>query len=112
MQTRDEYYAGALTRPRRTRSEVALAAKAHGGWKKDGQRVVVLTVMTSTLEAQLTAQDRCDACGAQAYVRVRLESGSLLFCAHHARRHADRLAEIALDVHDETSRLAEPEPSV
>ncbi|SNU00797.1 hypothetical protein SAMN06298212_10410 [Ruaniaceae bacterium KH17] len=73
--------------------------------------VVVWNVMTTTLEPQLTAQDRCDACGAQAYVRVQLESGSLLFCAHHARRHADRLAEVAIDVHDETSRLREPEPT-
>lgn len=72
--------------------------------------MVVLIVMTTTLEAQLTAQDRCDACGAQAYVRVQLESGSLLFCAHHARRHAERLAEVAIDVHDETSRLVEPQP--
>lgn len=30
---------------------------------------------------RLTAADRCDRCGAQAY--VRLDNG-LLFCAHHA----------------------------
>ncbi len=31
----------------------------------------------------LSALDRCDLCGAQAYIRVTLESGELLFCAHH-----------------------------
>ncbi len=29
------------------------------------------------LEATLTAHDRCDSCGAQAYVRVTLEHGEL-----------------------------------
>lgn len=54
----------------------------------------------------LLADDRCDRCGAQAYVRVMLASGSeLLFCAHHARAHEDRLREIAVDIQDETDRL-------
>ncbi|MGC5616287.1 DUF7455 domain-containing protein [Georgenia sp. Z1491] len=62
--------------------------------------------MTTTATApQLTAADRCDACGAQAYVRVTLRSGSLLFCAHHARRHAEKLGEVATEIHDESDRL-------
>jgi hypothetical protein len=32
--------------------------------------------------------------------------GELLFCAHHAREHADRLREIAVSVHDETDKLS------
>ncbi|NLI17252.1 MAG: hypothetical protein GX427_00355 [Actinomycetales bacterium] len=64
--------------------------------------------MTTSLEIpRLTAQDRCDACGAQAYVRVELATGQLLFCAHHARRHADALARVAVAIHDETDRLEE-----
>jgi hypothetical protein len=56
---------------------------------------------------QFTALDRCDRCGAQAYVRVQLTSGGeLLFCAHHAREHADKLQEVAAHVHDETGQLA------
>ena len=36
----------------------------------------------------LSAIDRCDRCGAQAYVRVELAGNAeLLFCAHHARQH-------------------------
>ena len=37
----------------------------------------------------LTALDRCDSCGAQAYVRVTLASGDLLFGAHHGRGSVD-----------------------
>jgi len=56
---------------------------------------------------RLTAVDRCDRCGAQAYVRVlllgRLE---LLFCAHHNRQYSSALADIAIEIQDETMRLA------
>lgn len=56
----------------------------------------------------LTAVDRCDRCGAQAYLRVLLQAGGeLLFCAHHAREHGDKLREIALSFHDETGKLAD-----
>ncbi|QKD79631.1 DUF7455 domain-containing protein [Actinomyces marmotae] len=55
----------------------------------------------------LTTADRCDACGAQAWVRVVLVSGELLFCAHHGRAHAPALAERALFIQDESSRLTE-----
>ncbi|HVX55688.1 DUF7455 domain-containing protein [Nocardioides sp.] len=56
--------------------------------------------------AQLTAADRCDRCGAQAYLRVELQSGGeLLFCAHHAREHGDKLREIAVNLTDETHKL-------
>ncbi len=54
----------------------------------------------------LTAADRCDRCGAQAYLRVELSSGGeLLFCAHHAREHEDKLRQVAASIQDETGRL-------
>jgi hypothetical protein len=54
----------------------------------------------------LTAADRCDRCGAQAYVRVLLPGRrELLFCAHHNRQHAPALAKIAVEIQDETRRL-------
>ena len=56
----------------------------------------------------LSAADRCDRCGAQAYLRVELQTGGeLLFCAHHAREHGDRLREVAATVHDETHKLVD-----
>ena len=64
--------------------------------------------MTTAVAPVLDASDRCDRCGAQAYVRAELVGGSeLLFCAHHAREHADKLNEIAVSIHDETGRLDE-----
>lgn len=60
---------------------------------------------STTMTPTLTAADRCDRCGAQAYVRVVLASGELLFCAHHARAHSDKFTTIATEIHDETERL-------
>jgi hypothetical protein len=57
--------------------------------------------------SSLTASDRCDRCGAQAYLRVELQSGGeLLFCAHHARQHGDKLKQVAVTYIDETDKLA------
>lgn len=51
--------------------------------------------------------DRCDACGAQAWVRFQLNSGGhLLFCAHHARLHADAMSAKGVIVDDERQLLA------
>lgn len=60
---------------------------------------------TENAPAPLTAADRCDRCGAQAYVRVLLPVGELLFCAHHAREHAPKYEAIATHVQDETDKL-------
>ena len=56
--------------------------------------------MTTALAtpAALTALDRCDRCGAQALVRAVLPAGELLFCGHHARKHAEALAAVAVQV--------------
>jgi len=55
----------------------------------------------------LSAEDRCDRCGAQAYLRVELHTGGeLLFCAHHAREHGDKLRQVAVNYVDETHKLA------
>lgn len=56
-------------------------------------------------EFSLTANDRCDSCGAQAYIRVQLDSGELLFCAHHGKKYQEKLSGIAQSWHDESSRL-------
>jgi len=54
---------------------------------------------------QLSSLDRCDSCGAQAYVRVRLQSGELYFCGHHASEVKAALEPTALEWLDETDRL-------
>jgi hypothetical protein len=61
---------------------------------------------TTALGPQLRTSDRCDRCGAQAYVRANLVSGAgiLLFCAHHAREHLPKLKDIA-NIWDERDLL-------
>ena len=62
--------------------------------------------MSATVTEPLTTADRCDRCGAQAYLRVTLNSGGeLLFCAHHARAHEDKLQQVALKIQDETAKI-------
>ncbi len=60
--------------------------------------------MTPTISQDkqaLNRADRCDRCGAQAYVRAVMPGGGeLLFCAHHGRRYAPRLREVAVELHD------------
>lgn len=69
-----------------------------------GKEVQVTTAVAPS--PQFTALDRCDRCGAQAYVRVELaRGGELLFCAHHSREHAEKLQQVAAAIQDETGRL-------
>jgi len=63
---------------------------------------------TLTKTSTLTASDRCDRCGAQAYVHVQLSSGGeLLFCGHHAKAHLEKVRPLAASIHDFTHTLAE-----
>ncbi len=65
-------------------------------------------IVTTALAPTLTAADRCDRCGAQAFIRARLSGDQeLLFCAHHGREHLDKLRAIAEEVIDESDRLHE-----
>ncbi|MGF3055297.1 DUF7455 domain-containing protein [Microbacterium sp. YY-01] len=62
---------------------------------------------TSTVDYRLTAADRCDACGAQAYIAAEVNSSELLFCAHHGRKYEDKLRAVATSWHDESARLVD-----
>ena len=54
----------------------------------------------------LNAVDRCDRCGAQAYVRATLlNGGELLFCAPHAKQYAEGLKPVVAAIQDETAKL-------
>jgi hypothetical protein len=65
----------------------------------------VSTALAPSTDA-LSAADRCDRCGAQAYVRASLVSGGvLLFCAHHATEHRPALEAAGAVFYDESDRL-------
>lgn len=63
------------------------------------------TTESSAATRPLSALDRCDSCGAQAYVRAILNGSELLFCAHHAKKHEEKLRPIADSWHDESHKL-------
>jgi hypothetical protein len=61
---------------------------------------------------ELNANDRCDRCGAQAYVLIAVNNGSthLLFCAHHWDKV--KTNDSLVMVRDDRSRLlARNEPA-
>jgi hypothetical protein len=71
-----------------------------------------MTAPAQTSPAVLSVADRCDRCGAQAFVRVLLQAGELLFCGHHARANAAVLQDVALLVEDGTGATnSRPSPS-
>jgi len=71
--------------------------------------------MSAVVESYLlTAADRCDRCGSQAFVEVllsiskRLKRGGILqLCAHHADQYLDDIKPLASTIFDERYRLAE-----
>lgn len=68
--------------------------------------------MTKTKEAievkyNLTAHDRCDRCGSQAYVKATGVNGELLFCGHHFAKVEKSIQEWAYEIMDERDRLVE-----
>ena len=69
--------------------------------------------MTMMLErAPLTVADRCDSCGAQAFVRAVFVAGDLTFCGHHGRELLGALESQAMFVEDSTELInAKPSPS-
>jgi len=64
-------------------------------------------------EYTLKAIDRCDKCGAQAYVQVKGSTGDLLFCGHHYEKIMNnpdaytKMMAFMLEVIDERDRLVE-----
>lgn len=52
-------------------------------------------------ERQLKVEDRCDRCGAQAFVIVRGVNGELYFCGHHFSKHEKALDRYAYEIVDE-----------
>lgn len=65
-----------------------------------------MATAVETTPQEIQVQDRCDACGAQAFIKAVLPSGGeLLFCAHHGRKHNDQLVDMDAAITDETDRL-------
>lgn len=55
----------------------------------------------------LTNADRCDACGAQAFVWVNMPNSQngLLYCGHHFTKYEVNLRKVAIDFFDERHKI-------
>lgn len=60
--------------------------------------------------ATLSAKDRCDECGAQAYGIALYGETELLFCAHHFTKYEVKLKEKATKLIDERWQLSGKRP--
>jgi hypothetical protein len=68
---------------------------------------------TAVARPELVAVDRCDSCGAQAYIRAVMPGeAELLFCAHHGRRHEEKLRPLTIAWDDQSEKLYEAPRSV
>lgn len=62
---------------------------------------------------EFTANDRCDACQAQAYAVAQKEGrADLLFCVHHRRKHYNALLDQGWMVIDDTAGLEQLYPDL
>ena len=59
------------------------------------------------LSDTLNVSDRCDQCGAQAFVWVNMPNSKagLLYCGHHFRHNELKLREYAIDIVNETYKI-------
>ncbi len=69
--------------------------------------IAPLDPQPTTSSRPLTLSDRCDSCGAQAFVLVGVKGSELLFCGHHYRRHEAALLATGVTVQDERHRINE-----
>lgn len=73
---------------------------------------MMLTEDEKVKEKQLKIADRCDSCGAQAFVLVKMLAGELMFCGHHYKKHQDKLDNQAYEIIDERDSInAKPSQS-
>ena len=64
----------------------------------------IMEVM-ETVERQLKIADRCDRCGAQAFILVKGVSGELYFCGHHYAANEQALIKFSYEIVDEREHI-------
>jgi hypothetical protein len=72
----------------------------------DMEAMIIDKVEDAAETDTLNAHDRCDSCGAQAYVWINGVSGDLLFCGHHFTKNEDKLRAYAFEIIDERHKLS------
>jgi hypothetical protein len=75
-----------------------------------GQVVLLqLDKNTDSTDIDLSVSDRCDSCGAQAYVYCKGLEGELYFCGHHYAQHSNKLGDWAFTIIDQRDRINKKE---
>ena len=64
-----------------------------------------------SLERQIQIADRCDSCGAQAFVLAKLANGELYFCGHHFNKFENKIRNTSFEVIDERNYINEKSAS-
>ena len=63
-------------------------------------------------ERQTQTADRCDSCGAEAFVWINGINGDLYFCGHHFTKHEAKIREYAFEIVDDREFInAKPSPA-
>jgi len=68
-------------------------------------------VETEVKERQMLVADRCDRCGSQAFVLIKMVAGELMFCGHHFAKHEESLDKVAFEIIDERWAINEKSAS-
>jgi hypothetical protein len=63
------------------------------------------------LERQIQIADRCDSCGAQAFVLAKFANGELYFCGHHFAKFETKIRKTSFEVIDERNFINEKSAS-
>ena len=66
-----------------------------------------MTMTETKTERVLKVADRCDYCGAQAFVLAKFGAGDLMFCGHHFADFEINIREQSFEVIDERSFINE-----
>lgn len=56
---------------------------------------------SATMDRQLRIADRCDSCGAQAFVLAKFGGGELMFCGHHFTKYEINIRSQSFEIVDE-----------
>ena len=68
---------------------------------------MIMTMTQEKVERLLNVIDRCDSCGSQAFVMVKLANGELMFCGHHYIKNQEKLNNQAYEIIDEREYINE-----
>ena len=66
---------------------------------------------TKVKEKVLKIADRCDRCGAQAFVLASGVSGELMFCGHHYHKYEYKISQWAYKIVNELDTINEKSAS-